>query len=292
VNLGIPRARQRHAPPPPAPRPTVYPIGIPALYAALFRKHRHTLNQIRALEIKRGSLVTDSHADDELDRWDKVGKAPKQRRATHRDEAKDTLEGLEAREAALKATLPSYILTLTAQSGYSARVYYFEIVECARKLLIVCVPVIFESGTTAQVTTPQPRAPHHQSAQGGQKCLVPVPCALSLIASRLTILRLLRVRQRLFGLMICFLTFGAYTMIKPYADDNDQTFAVLAQVCIFFSLLSSVALDTANPTGAVAKTMDVLLMLLFSLPVALEVRSARDPTSPRPSLTSPAPFTA
>ena len=71
--------------------------------------------------------------------------------------------------------------------------------------------------------------------------------------------------------MVCFLTFGAYTMIKPYADDNDQTFAVLAQVCIFFSLLSTVALDTANPTGAVAKTMDVLLMLLFSLPVALEV---------------------
>ena len=36
--------------------------------------------------------------------------------------------------------------------------------------------------------------------------------------------------QRLFGLMICFLTFGAYTMVKPYADDNSQAFAVLAQV--------------------------------------------------------------
>ena len=36
-------------------------------------------------------------------------------------------------------------------NGYAKRVFYFEIVECVRKLAIVCVPVFFEAGSTHQL---------------------------------------------------------------------------------------------------------------------------------------------
>ena len=56
-----------------------------------------------------------------------------------------------AEEAAIVAELPGYIRTL-AGNGYTKRAFYFEIVECARKLLIVCVPVFFQpSGSTHQL---------------------------------------------------------------------------------------------------------------------------------------------
>ena len=36
-------------------------------------------------------------------------------------------------------------------AGYAKRVFYFEIVECLRKLAIVCVPVFFDAGSDEQL---------------------------------------------------------------------------------------------------------------------------------------------
>ena len=39
------------------------------------------------------------------------------------------------------------------------------------------------------------------------------------------------VSQLMFGLVICFITFGAYMLLNPYVDDADDRFAELCQVC-------------------------------------------------------------
>lgn len=51
------------------------------------------------------------------------------------------LDELAAEEEAERALLPTYMRKLV--QGYEYRVYYFEIVECIRKLTIVCLPVFF-----------------------------------------------------------------------------------------------------------------------------------------------------
>lgn len=79
------------------------------------------------------------------------------------------------------------------------------------------------------------------------------------------------VTQLLFGLMICFLTFGAYTMLHPYAADEDNFVAILAQIIIFFSLVSSVALATVSTSSTVAQGLDIGLTFIFCTPILAEV---------------------
>ena len=76
--------------------------------------------------------------------------------------------------------------------------------------------------------------------------------------------------QLLFGLMICFVTFGIYSNVHPYASDEDNLFAIMAQVLIFFSLVSSIALSTATPGGATATVVDITLTFLFCVPIVFE----------------------
>ena len=72
--------------------------------------------------------------------------------------------------------------------------------------------------------------------------------------------------QLIFGLMVCFMCFGAYVGFDPFEDRGSDAVAKLCQVQIFFSLLSSVALQpTANP----GTNLDVLLVFLWCVPVGL-----------------------
>ena len=50
------------------------------------------------------------------------------------------------------------------------------------------------------------------------------------------------VSQLIFGLVICFLTFGAHMVYAPYVEHNDDRLAQLCQAQIFFALLSAIAL--------------------------------------------------
>ena len=56
-------------------------------------------------------------------------------------EADSAVARLQAEETKLREQLPQVVQKLVL--GYELRVFYFELVECGRKLLIVCVPVFF-----------------------------------------------------------------------------------------------------------------------------------------------------
>ena len=74
--------------------------------------------------------------------------------------------------------------------------------------------------------------------------------------------------QLIYGLMICFVSFGAYVHFDPYEDRGNDAVARLCQMQIFFSLLASVALTSASEENA-GSNMDILLVVLYCLPVRL-----------------------
>ena len=76
--------------------------------------------------------------------------------------------------------------------------------------------------------------------------------------------------QLLFGLMVCFMCFGAYVHFDPFEDRGNDAVARLCQVQIFFSLLSSVALSFSDDENA-GSYIDTLLVMLWFLPVTLAV---------------------
>ena len=78
--------------------------------------------------------------------------------------------------------------------------------------------------------------------------------------------------QLIYGLMICFVCFGAYVHFDPYEDRGNDAVARLCQMQIFFSLLASVALTSASEQNA-GSNMDILLVVLYCLPVRLPSHS-------------------
>jgi uncharacterized membrane protein YgcG len=119
--------------------------------------------------------------------------------------------------------LPDYIQKLVM--GYEMRTYYFEMIECLRKLAIVCLPVWFQPAGS--------------------------------------------VSQLVFGLVVCFLTFGVHMVYHPYIERADDRLAQLCQVQIFFSLLSSIVLKYDENTIRDATNIDVLLGALTLLPICI-----------------------
>ena len=69
--------------------------------------------------------------------------------------------------------------------------------------------------------------------------------------------------------MICFITFGIYATILPYADWEDNQAAALGQVLIFFSILSSIVLVMEESTSLIYRIMDVILTALLFAPFLL-----------------------
>ena len=113
--------------------------------------------------------------------------------------------------------------------GFELRLYFFELIECVRKLAIVCLPVFLPSGSVGQL---------------------------------------------IFGLMVCFLTFGAHMLYNPYLEHSDDRIAQLCQLQIFFSLLSSMLLkydpDTIHDPGALDACLSALMFLPILLIIYLE----------------------
>jgi hypothetical protein len=73
--------------------------------------------------------------------------------------------------------------------------------------------------------------------------------------------------QLIFGVIICFLSYGAFCAYSPYFRDDDNFLAQVSQVVIFFSLVSSVVTN-AFPEDPV---MQVLLPVLLAMPVILTI---------------------
>jgi len=78
--------------------------------------------------------------------------------------------------------------------------------------------------------------------------------------------------QLIFGLMVCFITFGAYTAVNPFEEDRPNIFAQLCQFQIFFALLSSIALKfSSTMTPDALRNMDGLLTILTFVPLTVSV---------------------
>ena len=79
--------------------------------------------------------------------------------------------------------------------------------------------------------------------------------------------------QLIFGIVVTFVTFGAYSTLKPYSDPTDMKLANLGQVIIFLTLISSLARPLSLTmdvvlTGILAFFMVTSALLSFPLPKA------------------------
>jgi len=242
----------------------IYPIGVPLMYAyLLFYEHGTELKLLERIELRQAALREDIASAATLekardaeatkterakmhDAWERATSRASRGSARRRSSAvpegellqmavsnakeeEDTklmlnkLMELKEEEERLHAALPDYVQKLIL--GYELRTYYFEIIECFRKLAIVCLPVFFQpSGSVSQL---------------------------------------------IFGLIVCFLTFGVHMVYAPYVEEGDDRIAQLCQVQIFFSLLSSIALKFDPATLRNSTNMGYLLSVLVVLPILL-----------------------
>jgi len=252
----------------------IYPLGVPLLYVyLLFFRYGKELRLLRSLELKRVALLEEVKAANELVaahtdlqtgragiwsatiladarhggserslRRQQSSASNLKRDAAKRDvtmrdlhAAKNTaailaaakesdakVARLQSEETRLRDSLPDVVQKLIL--GYELRIFYFEVIECVRKLLIVCLPVFF-SGVT----------------------------------------------QLVFGLVVCFLTFGAYMMSAPFVGDDDDRLSQICQLQIFFALLCAVMLKYTPEELANANNVDALLSTLTIFPIVFGV---------------------
>ena len=78
--------------------------------------------------------------------------------------------------------------------------------------------------------------------------------------------------QLIFGLLVCFITFGMYTAVKPYEEARANVLAQICQVQIFFALVSAIALsfDEADKDAS-SRSLDVMLTVLTFMPLVIGV---------------------
>jgi hypothetical protein len=80
------------------------------------------------------------------------------------------------------------------------------------------------------------------------------------------------VPQLIFGLMVCFITFGLYAAISPFAEERSNVLASMCQVQIFFALLSAIAISfSSSGTAQSMQSIDVLLTFLTFMPFAITI---------------------
>jgi len=142
-------------------------------------------------------------------------------------ESENTMD-VEARKRALQV-LPLYFKKIIGP--YELRVYWFEVVECIRKVLLVGLPVFFRPGTPEQLVL---------------------------------------------GLIICFISFGAYMQLSPFAKSAHDLMSQLCQFQIFFALLAGVVLKT-DPTESETEVLGTILTVMCAVPplIGLAFSNAR-----------------
>lgn len=71
------------------------------------------------------------------------------------------------------------------------------------------------------------------------------------------------------GLVVCFVTFGAFMMLAPFVADDDDRIAQLCQLQVFCALLAAVMLKYTPQELAGATGVDFLLTFLTIAPIVL-----------------------
>jgi len=230
----------------------IYPIGIPLTYIYIFYKNREKLRELQSLELRH--VIASRQLDDKLRHKEAVrsrlsaaamwkaalcwcsscimdGRTHEELREVERaiktlkDKKEEETKKHEEEEDCVRAQLPDVAQKLIL--GYKLQTFYFELIECFRKLAIVCLPVFFQP-----------------------------PGSVS---------------QLIFGLLICFTTFGCFTWFSPFKEHSDNHVAILCQVQVFFALLVSAGFKYSDDIRAEATNMDVLLLLLTGAPLVVAV---------------------
>jgi len=209
----------------------VYPLGTPLFYLFLLRRNRARLDKLTVNQALRVQLINNARASGDY----KSGRTSEDKRQVPWVISEEERSGL-----------PVDVLKDLRQLEYEDRAERAALPSSVSKLLTgyelrVCWFEIFECVRKLAVA-----------------CL-PVFFQPSGSASQL-----------LFGLMVCFMCFGAYVHFDPFEDRGDDAVARLCQVQIFFSLLSSVALSFSDDENA-GSYIDTLLVMLWFLPVTLAV---------------------
>ena len=209
----------------------LYPLGTPLFYLFLLRRNRARLDKLRVNQALRIQLINNARASADY----KSGRTSEDKRQVPWVISEEERSGL-----------PADVLKDLRELEHEDRAERAALPSSVSKLLTgyelrVCWFEIFECVRKLAVA-----------------CL-PVFFQPSGSASQL-----------LFGLMVCFMCFGAYVHFDPFEDRGNDAVARLCQVQIFFSLLSSVALSFSDDENA-GSYIDTLLVMLWFLPVTLAV---------------------
>ena len=209
----------------------VYPLGTPLFYLFLLRRNRARLDRLRVNQALRIQLINNARASGDY----KSGRASEDKRQVPWVISEEERSGLSVNVLKDLRELEHEDMAERAAmpSSVTKLLKGYE--------LRVCWFEVFECVRKLAVA-----------------CL-PVFFQPSGSASQL-----------LFGLMVCFMCFGAYVHFDPFEDRGNDAVARLCQVQIFFSLLSSVALSFSDDENA-GSYIDTLLVMLWFLPVTLAV---------------------
>lgn len=76
--------------------------------------------------------------------------------------------------------------------------------------------------------------------------------------------------QLVWGLIVCFGTFGAYMMYAPFIEDSDDHLQQLCQLQIFVTLVASIGLRMTPPDEGLAALISVVLFFIPFFAIAME----------------------
>ena len=76
--------------------------------------------------------------------------------------------------------------------------------------------------------------------------------------------------QLVWGLMVCFITFGMYMMYAPFIADSDDQLQQLCQAQIFITLVASIGLRMDPPDETLATIISVVLFFIPFFAIAME----------------------
>jgi hypothetical protein len=77
--------------------------------------------------------------------------------------------------------------------------------------------------------------------------------------------------QLVWGLLVCFATFGMYMMYAPFIRDSDDTLQQLAQVQIFLTMVASIGLRMTPPDETLGTIISVLLFCMPVIAISMEM---------------------
>ena len=242
----------------------VYPIGVPALYAfILFNLHGGQLQLLRSLELRQVALEADRSAAEEL-------------KAVRRKQRMSLLDAVQlaARGGQANVSGAKDLWEARRRSSLGRRTSSGDADEDQRLAQITDeIAKLHREEQKLRSQLPdyvqklilgyELRAFYFEIIESVRKlAIVCLPVFFRPSGS---------VSQLIFGLMVCFITFGTHVAFHPYDHSEDDFLAQLSQVQIFFSLVSAIALKYDKGTLDDASGMDTLLSMITMVPFLVTI---------------------